>query len=499
MAQQSGERDRATDAPTNSLVPARSIRQSERPLVKLGIRIFGYDRLLRWFKQIKSLRGHAMAAFHRPSQQILKRRTALISDLQEASQPTPKKATARPADSTRQHVADLKIALLIPSFQMAKGGAEKVAGRLANLLVSSGSDVHIFCRPPAAAGPPYAVDERVVIRHGIETNDAHVTQLSGERFDVLIGFGMPGFYARIPEIARRLDVPFIIQECNNPDYIARSLLGTHGCFTKEDGYWLRQAVFSHAAGVRLTVPHYELSIEPGAQPFVHAFYNALSTVREAGDAPKNKFIAVGAMKNAKKNGLAVVQAFCEFSAQHPHWSLHLYGENNFRAETQRLMQMHKQAAIVDHGVVDDIDEIYGDAYALLIPSYDEGLPNVVVEAFSYGVPAIGFSDCSGVKHLIGDGKTGLLLDRTEPHALEQALQRISDKAFRDELSSNALSFARENLETATWERNWLALITHAASNLDANGTARLPAAYDLTSPQAPRWRELLQTYLHFPS
>ena len=71
------------------------------------------------------------------------------------------------------------------------------------------------------------------IRNGLETDDGHVDQLAGDRFDLLIGFGMPGFYPRIAAISRQLGVPFIIQECNNPDYIARCLRGTHVCQSDE--------------------------------------------------------------------------------------------------------------------------------------------------------------------------------------------------------------------------------------------------------------------------
>lgn len=489
---------RSTELPAQAVAPSRSIRQSERPLVKLGIRIFGYDRLLRWFKQTKSLRGRAMAAVHPPSRRIMARRGALIASLKAEPDVQASKAADHIAKGAMRQASDLKIALLIPSFQMAKGGAEKVAGRLANTLLASGSAVHIFCRPPPRAGAAYTANEGVVIRNGIETNDTHIDQLAGDGFDLLIGFGMPGFFARIPEIAERLNVPFVIQECNNPDYIARNLLGTHGCLTKESAYWLRQAVFSHAAGVRLTVPYYASSVEPAARPFVHAFYNALIAPKTKGGAPKSKLIAVGAMKNEKKNGLTALRAFCAFTTQHPNWSLHLYGENNFRAKTQELMAQYPNAEIVDHGVVDNTDAIYEDAHALLIPSYDEGLPNVVVEAFSYGVPCIGYADCSGVKHLISHETTGLLLDRSEPRSLEGALETISDASLRDRMSCNARNFAQENLDVASWEKNWLNLITHAANGMDASGVQRQPAAYDLANAAAPRWRELLASYHHFP-
>lgn len=485
------------DSVDEVVIPTRSIRQSERPLVKAGIWVFGYDRLLRWFKLSKSLKARSALLLSSGARRVLQRRTELIAALEE-----PAGASAGSASADRlpsRPLSDLKVALLIPSFQMAKGGAEKVAGRLATTLADAGCAVHIFCRPPTAAGPAYTVDPRVAIVNGIEVDDKHVAQLARHRFDLLIGFGMPGFYARIPEIARLLDVPFVIQECNNPDYMARSLKGTHLCRSNREAYWLRQAVFAHAAAVRMTVPDYAGSVVPDIRPFVHAFYNGLASVCTPADAPAKKMICVGAMKNETKNGLAAVRAFCAFSENHPDWSLHLYGENNRRAEMLRLMEKHPDSSIVDHGIVNDLNAIYKDAHALLIPSYDEGLPNVVVEALSYGVPCVGYADCSGVSHLIRDGETGLLLDRTEPRALEKALETIADPDLRARLSHNAARFAHANLEPATWEKNWLEVVRNAANACDAGGTPQRPAAENLADPRSSLWRELLGTYLYFPS
>ncbi|MEM7191313.1 MAG: glycosyltransferase [Pseudomonadota bacterium] len=487
----------ATNTATHADVPRRSVRQSERAFVKLSIWIVGYHRLLRWSKSAKSLTARARAKLDRQSQTVLRERAGAIEAL--SRQTASNSSQHKTASSSLRPISDMKIALLIPSFQMAKGGAEKVAGRLANTLAREGAEVHIFCRPPAARGPAYAVDPQIRIRHGIESDDDHVRPLIEDRFDLLIGFGMPGFYARIAGIARLLGVPFVIQECNNPDYLEHALNGTHLCRTSREAYWLRQAVMAHAAGVRLTVPDYAQSVEPDISPFVHAFYNSLARVRDANKTPAKKIICVGAMKNETKNGPAAVRAFCKFAGKHPGWSLHLYGDNQYQGELKKLEKQYPNAAIVDHGIENDVGAIYEDAYALLIPSFDEGLPNVVVEALSYGVPCIGFRDCNGVKHLILDQETGLLVDRSDPHALEHALERLTDDRFRSELSEHAIRFARANLDVSNWEARWLDLVQKAASERNAAGRPSRPPAKDTANPNAERWQTLLDRYLYFSS
>ncbi len=89
----------------------------------------------------------------------------------------------------------------------------------------------------------------------------------------------------------------------------------------------------------------------------------------------------------------------------------------------------------------NIDEIYADAWMLVIPSREEGLPNVVVEALTYGVPCIGFEDCPGVNHLIKNDKTGFLVSRDEPGGLFAAMSRLSAPDTRTRLSADAVAFA----------------------------------------------------------
>jgi glycosyltransferase involved in cell wall biosynthesis len=142
-----------------------------------------------------------------------------------------------------------------------------------------------------------------------------------------------------------------------------------------------------------------------------------------------------------------------------------------------------------------MDEVYGDAYAMMIPSYTEGLPSVVVEAFSYGLPCIGYSDCDGVRHIIRDGETGLLVDREDPDGLANALRKIADPDFHRVLSNNAKRFADENLSYAQWRTNWLEMIENVANQCNNEAQPQLPVAYDSAHPRSQQWRDLLRTFI----
>lgn len=387
---------------------------------------------------------------------------------------------------------DTSIIIFIPSLLNGAGGAEKVAGQVANLLLSANARVEIACRPAASGKPTYSVDPRVRFQLLDQDDDDAIRQLAGNRYDLMIGFGMSHFFRRIPHIANLLGTPFVIQECTNPGRMALDLVETTDCQNADEAAWLRQSVLAHAAAVRLTNRIYLESVCDSVRPFAYAFYNAFEGVQEATMAPERRIICVGAMKNRNKNGLAAVRAFIAFAQGRPDWTLDLYGVNNFKAELNSL-KASAAVRINDHGVVQGAATIYQNAHALVIPSYEEGLPNVVVEAFSFGVPCIGYRDCIAVAALIEHEVTGLLVERSDPDDLARALVRLADPQEHARMAANAIAFARQNFQPSNWRQNWLEMVANACAGVDRFGQGRLPPARR-NDVHGKYWRDILAAH-----
>ena len=98
----------------------------------------------------------------------------------------------------------------------------------------------------------------------------------------------------------------------------------------------------------------------------------------------------------------------------------------------------KQARAVIDGLAADV---------VTLPSYGEGLPNVVCEAMLNGNAVVATS-VGGIPEIVDDGRSGLLVPAQDAQALAVALRRVaSENALRAELEERALAFAREQL---TW-------------------------------------------------
>ena len=70
----------------------------------------------------------------------------------------------------------------------------------------------------------------------------------------------------------------------------------------------------------------------------------------------------------------------------------------------------------------DLSAFYRGANIFCLTSRWEGFPNVIAEALSYGLPCVGFRECSGIPQLILDNKNGITAKKMgDPQSLAEAI------------------------------------------------------------------------------
>ena len=96
----------------------------------------------------------------------------------------------------------------------------------------------------------------------------------------------------------------------------------------------------------------------------------------------------------------------------------------------------------------ELENIVRGAKMILVPSECyENNPMTIIEAYSFGIPAIG-ARIGGVPEIVVEGKTGFQFESGNPESLCAALDKAAksnETAFK-EMSENALAFAKENFE-----------------------------------------------------
>jgi glycosyltransferase involved in cell wall biosynthesis len=129
--------------------------------------------------------------------------------------------------------------------------------------------------------------------------------------------------------------------------------------------------------------------------------------------------------------------------------LDVYGDGPERQGIADLVvRLGLEASVVLRGVVPRPQAALQDMSVLVLPSAAEGFPMVLIEAMAAGVAVIG-ADAPGIRDVIRDGQTGLLVPGGNPKLLAAAIQRLStDDALRETLVRNALADVTGRF---TWE------------------------------------------------
>lgn len=114
--------------------------------------------------------------------------------------------------------------------------------------------------------------------------------------------------------------------------------------------------------------------------------------------------------------------------------------------------------IAELGHLDDLSALYSATDILVLPSYREGYPTVVLEAASYGAPAV-VTDATGLRESVLDGRTGMVVSVGDVDALAQALSSlVTDPERRHGMGRSALENARQ-YERRIVHQRWLDYFT----------------------------------------
>lgn len=81
---------------------------------------------------------------------------------------------------------------------------------------------------------------------------------------------------------------------------------------------------------------------------------------------------------------------------------------------------------------------YAAADALVLPSYEDNLPNVIIEALACGTPVVAFPS-GGISEMVTPGRNGLLTNASDSTSLVAALEALPVQTFltRESISSEA--------------------------------------------------------------
>ena len=165
---------------------------------------------------------------------------------------------------------------------------------------------------------------------------------------------------------------------------------------------------------------------------------------------ENKSILACGRLCYQKNYSSLLRAFRLVVNKFPEWHLDILGEGDERSLLEsEISRFSLQNNVSLRGNQEDVQKWMSEASIFVLSSRYEGLPLVLLEAMSCGLPVISYACPSGPKDIISDGIDGFLVSPGDEQMLGACICLLADdNDLRKKMSSAALKKAKQySLET----------------------------------------------------
>ncbi len=186
--------------------------------------------------------------------------------------------------------------------------------------------------------------------------------------------------------------------------------------------------------------------------------NKLEKRRSLGFSQKEKLLTVVGRLTEQKGHSFLLKAMADVVGKHPGVRLLIIGEGELRPQLeQQVTILGLLNKVFFLGKRTDIAEIYGISDLFVLPSLWEGLPLVMLEAMTAGVPVIATA-VAGVPEVIDHKKNGLLVPPASPEELSTAICYLLEHPQEArEMATRAKKLVQEQFDAVNMVRGYEAV------------------------------------------
>ncbi len=271
-----------------------------------------------------------------------------------------------------------------------------------------------------------------------ERRNALIYELKQGKYDIIIGVHAP-LSARIATIKKQLPNIKLIGWIHNS---FEALFGKSSTYIGKErmSYYIYQfkkldnviVLSNHDAE---TYNHYDFDFYP------LVIYNPLTLKPgQLSKGSSHHFLAIGRFSYKHKGFDLLIEAFHLFAQNNKDWKLDIVGEGNMEFELKKLINaFHLEKRIFIHPFTNRIQDYYSKAQIYVLSSRWEGMPLVLVEAMSHGLPII-TSDLPICKEILGD--FSMYFENENVYELAERLEESTHINWQEK-SKKALKIAEQ--------------------------------------------------------
>ncbi|AYY54596.1 glycosyltransferase family 4 protein [Acinetobacter baumannii] len=161
-------------------------------------------------------------------------------------------------------------------------------------------------------------------------------------------------------------------------------------------------------------------------------------------SPQNntkQIVTIGRLTD-QKNYIHLLQAWEKIYQSIPDWQLNIYGEGEHKEMLQNYISKRFLKNVSLKGSTSNVKEVYERSSFFVMSSKYEGLPMVLIEAQSFGLPIVSYNCPYGPSDVIQENQNGLLVE-------DQNIDKLAEAILKLASSPNLLDrFSKESLLNA---------------------------------------------------
>ena len=161
--------------------------------------------------------------------------------------------------------------------------------------------------------------------------------------------------------------------------------------------------------------------------------------KQVSELKNKKVIAVGRLEYQKGFDI-LIDVWKKVNEIRNDWILEIYGEGNERKKLENKIKEYRlEDKILLKGIEENIGSKYLENSIYIMTSRFEGMPMVLLEAQSYGLPIVSFDCPCGPRDIITNGKDGYIINFGNiEEMVNKILKLIENYDLRKDFSKNAI-------------------------------------------------------------
>ncbi|WP_461638874.1 glycosyltransferase family 4 protein [Labilibaculum euxinus] len=207
-------------------------------------------------------------------------------------------------------------------------------------------------------------------------------------------------------------------------------------------------LFSKADTIIVLSPYWENEVKkniPNCRTKV--IFNPCSKILKL-DLPKEKIILFAGTLNQRKGYALLIESFGQIAKKYPDWKLVFAGNGEIERgkELANKFNISYQTEFLGWISGDEKNEIFSKAMIFCLPSYAEGFPMAILDAYSYGLPVVS-TTCGRIDLVLKDNEDILFFEMGNVNALANCLDNLmSNEKLSQKVGNNGFQFSKNNFE-----------------------------------------------------